>query len=158
MTQQLRCDVNEADEAAELGFNNSVNYTTPRGVLVSLVSQWYPRPSVCGYRYHTENREEYISSRHAVHRALSGAPLQHEVAPTPRQPARPPRRCPPVTADALPCVRRAARRLHGHRRVRRSELSSFRGCWLEPPRRWLGAQWAGLFLGALSWPEPPGAR
>ena len=28
----------------------------------------------------TLNREEYISSRHTVHRALSGAPLQHEVA------------------------------------------------------------------------------
>ena len=28
---------------------------------------------------------------------------------------------------------------------------------LEHPRQWRVAQWAGLFIGALSCPEPPGA-
>ena len=32
----------------------------------------------------------------------------------------------------------------------------FGGGWLEHARRWRGAQWAGLFLGVPSCPEPPG--
>ena len=31
--------------------------------------------------------------------------------------------------------------------VKRGELSGFGGGLLEHPRQWLGAQWAGLFLG-----------
>merc|ERR1740124_1000094 len=38
-----------------------------------------------------------------------------------------------------------------------SEISDFGGSSLEPPRRWLGAQWLGFALGVLSRPEPPGA-
>ena len=41
--------------------------------------------------------------------------------------------------------------------VKRSEIGGFGGGWLEQPRQWLGAQWAGLFLGVPSCPEPPGA-
>ena len=41
--------------------------------------------------------------------------------------------------------------------VKGSEISGFGGGWLEQPRQWLGAQWAGLFLGVPSCPEPPGA-
>ena len=49
-------------------------YTTPWSVA--------PRPvvAIVGLSPKTLNREENISSRHTVHRALSGAPLQHEVA------------------------------------------------------------------------------
>jgi hypothetical protein len=36
-------------------------------------------------------------------------------------------------------------------------IGDFGGDWLEQPRQWLGAQWAGLFLGVPSCPEPPGA-
>ena len=31
------------------------------------------------------------------------------------------------------------------------------GGWLEHLRQWLGARWAGFFLGVSSCPEPPGA-
>ncbi len=31
--------------------------------------------------------------------------------------------------------------------VKGGECGGFAGGWLEHPRRWLGAQWAGLFLG-----------
>ena len=41
--------------------------------------------------------------------------------------------------------------------VRRSEIGGIGGGLLEQTRRWLGAQWAGLFLGVPSCPEPPGA-
>eukprot|EP00964_Phaeocystis_antarctica_P145243 scaffold111252_cov63-Phaeocystis_antarctica.AAC.1 len=41
--------------------------------------------------------------------------------------------------------------------VKRSQIGSFGGGSVEHPRHWLGAQWAGLFLGAPSCPEPPGA-
>ena len=37
------------------------------------------------------------------------------------------------------------------------EIGGFGGGWLEQSRQWLGAQWAGLFLGVPSYPEPPGA-
>ena len=37
------------------------------------------------------------------------------------------------------------------------ETGGFGGGSLEQPRRWLGAQWAGLFLGVPSCPGPPGA-
>ena len=37
------------------------------------------------------------------------------------------------------------------------EIGGFGGGSLEQPRRWLDAQWAGLFLGVPSYPEPPGA-
>ena len=36
-------------------------------------------------------------------------------------------------------------------------IGGFGGGWLEHPRQWLGAEWAGLFLGVPSCPEPPGA-
>ena len=36
-------------------------------------------------------------------------------------------------------------------------MGGFGGGWLEQPRQWWGAQWAGLFLGVPSCPEPPGA-
>ena len=36
-------------------------------------------------------------------------------------------------------------------------IGGFGGGALEHPRQWLGAQWAGLFLGVPSCPEPPGA-
>ena len=41
--------------------------------------------------------------------------------------------------------------------VNGSEIGGFGGGWLEQPRQWQGAQWAGLFIGAPSCPEPPGA-
>ena len=41
--------------------------------------------------------------------------------------------------------------------VKGGEIGGFGGGWLEHPRQWLGTQWAGLFLGVLSCPEPPGA-
>ena len=31
--------------------------------------------------------------------------------------------------------------------VKGGEIGGFGGGWLEHPRQWLGAQWAGLFLG-----------
>eukprot|EP00964_Phaeocystis_antarctica_P111621 scaffold75958_cov45-Phaeocystis_antarctica.AAC.1 len=37
------------------------------------------------------------------------------------------------------------------------EIGELEGSSLEHPRQWLGSQWAGLFLGAPSRPEPPGA-
>ena len=36
-------------------------------------------------------------------------------------------------------------------------MGGFGGGELEQPRQWWGAQWAGLFLGVPSCPEPPGA-
>ena len=36
-------------------------------------------------------------------------------------------------------------------------IGGFGGGSLEHPRQWLGAQWAGLFPGGPSQPEPPGA-
>jgi hypothetical protein len=36
-------------------------------------------------------------------------------------------------------------------------MGGFGGGWLEHPRQWLGALWAGRFLGVPSRPEPPGA-
>ena len=41
--------------------------------------------------------------------------------------------------------------------VKGGEMSDNGGGWLEHPRPWLGAQWASLFLGVLSCPEPPDA-
>ena len=41
--------------------------------------------------------------------------------------------------------------------VKRGEMSGFGGGLLGHLGQWLGAQWAGLFLGVLSRPEPPGA-
>ena len=37
------------------------------------------------------------------------------------------------------------------------KIGGFGGGWLEHPRQWLGAQWAGLFLRVPSCPEPLGA-
>ena len=42
-------------------------------------------------------------------------------------------------------------------RLKGGEIGDFGGGSLEPPRQWLGAQWAGLLLRAPSCPEPPGA-
>ena len=41
--------------------------------------------------------------------------------------------------------------------VKRGEIGGFGGGSLEQPRQWLGTQWADLFLGMPSCPEPPGA-
>ena len=50
-------------------------------------------------------------------------------------------------------------RLEGHLGgAKRGEIGRFYGGGaLEHPRRWRGAQWAGLFLGVPRCPEPPGA-
>ena len=40
--------------------------------------------------------------------------------------------------------------------VKGGGVDGFGGGWLEQSRRWLGAQWAGLFLGVPSCAEPPG--
>ena len=42
--------------------------------------------------------------------------------------------------------------------VKGGGIGGFGGSSLEPPRRWLGAQWLGLTLGVPSCAEPPGAR
>ena len=41
--------------------------------------------------------------------------------------------------------------------IKGGEIGDFGGGSLEPPRRWLGAQWLGLTEGVPSCPEPPGA-
>ena len=41
--------------------------------------------------------------------------------------------------------------------VKGGDIGNLGGGSLEHPRQWLGAQWAGLFLGVPSRPEPPGA-
>ena len=41
--------------------------------------------------------------------------------------------------------------------VKAGDIGHFGGGSLEHPRQWLGAQCAGLFLGVLRCPEPPGA-
>ena len=40
--------------------------------------------------------------------------------------------------------------------VKGGDIGNLGGGSLEHPRQWLGAQWAGLFLGVPSRPEPPG--
>ena len=41
--------------------------------------------------------------------------------------------------------------------VKGGKLGGFGGGWLEHRGQWPSAQWAGLFLGVPSCPEPPGA-
>ena len=40
-------------------------------------------------------------------------------------------------------------------RAKGGEIGGFEGGWLAHQGPWLGAQWAGLFLGVPSCPEPP---
>eukprot|EP00964_Phaeocystis_antarctica_P050984 scaffold29725_cov54-Phaeocystis_antarctica.AAC.1 len=50
-----------------------------------------------------------------------------------------------------------ATHLHALLVLHEHKIGGFGGGWLEHPKRWLGAQWTGIFLGVPGCPEPPGA-
>ena len=60
-------------------------------------------------------------------------------------------------ADVVRRLRKQQQPVPEGSKLKGGEIGDFGGDWLEHPRRWLGAQWAGLLLGVPRCPEPPGA-